>query len=98
MDWQTVGSFAAIAALGVSLSVLHQIKQLARRIDAIEIDRAWFTSKRDEQLQHLESDIYEIKDLLKDLVDFQKCDGRYRHDPNDPRLTAHVRDQTGQDY
>lgn len=97
MDLNLLGSFAAIGSLGVSLLVLHQVKQLAQRVEAIEVDRAWFTKRRDEQIEGLGADLYETKDLVKDLVDFQKGDGRYRYDPDDPRLPAHIRDRTGRE-
>lgn len=72
----------------------HQLDQL----EASEIDRAYFSKLRDEKLASMEADLCETKDLLKDLVDFQKADGRYKYDPDDPRLPAHIRDQTGREY
>ncbi|MFJ7882587.1 hypothetical protein ACIQYF_03615 [Pseudomonas sp. NPDC096917] len=97
MDLNLIGNFAAIGSLGVSLMVLHQVKQLAQRVDAIETDRAWFTKKRDEQIEGLGADLYETKDLVKDLADFQKGDGCYRYDPDDPHLPAHIRDRKGRE-
>jgi hypothetical protein len=96
MDLQWIAA-AAIGGLGVSLAVLHQIKQLLSRVEAIEADRMWFDKKRDEHVESLEAEIYEVRILLKDLVDFHKGDGRYRHDPDDPRLPAHIRDRTGRE-
>lgn len=98
MDWQVIGAVAAIGALALGYAVMHHVQQLVRRIEAIEIDRAYFHAQRAEQIDNLAADLYEVRDLVKDLVDFQKSDGRYRCDPNDPRLPAHLRDQTGRDY
>ena len=97
MEWQMIGSLAAIATFGVSLAVLQRMKQLTVRLDAVEVDRAGFVNKRTEQIDALSADLWEVRNILKDLVDFQKADGRYRHDPNDPRLPAHLRDQTGRE-
>ncbi|MNF15182.1 hypothetical protein D3C80_2176790 [compost metagenome] len=41
MDLDLLGNFAAIGSLGVSLMVLHQVKQLAQRVDAIETELTW---------------------------------------------------------
>ncbi|MDD1002390.1 hypothetical protein [Pseudomonas sp. TNT2022 ID642] len=90
--------FGVIALLWICLTIRHAVKQVSQRIDAIEVDRAWFTKRRDEQIESLQSEVYELKSLVRDLVDFQKGDGRYRYDPDDPRLPAHLRDQTGRDY
>jgi hypothetical protein len=89
--------FVVIAVLWVGLTVLHYVRQITERIDAIEIDRTWFTKRRDEQIESLQCEVSDLKGILSDLVDFQKGDGRYRYDPNDPRLPAHIRDQTGRD-
>lgn len=86
-----------IALLWICLTIRHAVKKVSLRIDAIEVDRAWFTKRRDEQIESLQSEIYELNSLVRDLVDFQKGEGRYRYDPDDPRLPAHLRDQTGRD-
>lgn len=90
--------FGLIAVLWVGLAVLYHVRRLSQRIDSIEVDRAWFTKKRDEQIENLQSEVFELNSILRDLVDFQKGDGRYRYDPDDPRPPAHLRDQTGRDY
>lgn len=98
MDWQFIAFLIGIGALVVSLAVLKRVEKIADRIEAIEVDRACYTDKREKEIEGLGADLWELKDLLKDLVDFEKGDGRYRHDPDDPRLPAHLRDQTGRDY
>ena len=90
--------FGVIATLWVGLAVLHYVRQISQRIDAMEVDRAWFTKRRDEQIESLQSEVSDLNSILRDLVDFQKGDGRYRYDPDDPRLPAHIRDQAGRNY
>lgn len=89
--------YAVIATLAVGFAVLRYVRQISERIDAIEADREWFTKKRDEQIENLQGEVYELNILLRDLVDFQKGDGRYRYDPDDPRLPTHIRDQLGRE-
>jgi len=89
--------FAAFATFFAVFSLLHHAKQIKLRIDAIEVDRAWFDKRRDEQIEGLQAEVFELNSILRDLVDFQKGDGRYRYDPEDPRLPAHIRDKTDRD-
>ena len=93
----SAGPYAVIATLAVGLAVLRYVRQISERIDAIEADREWFTKKRDEQIENLQGEVYELNILLRDLLDFQKGDGRYRYDPDDPRLPTHIRDQLGRE-
>lgn len=89
--------YGVIATFSVGLYLLNHVKQLRLRIDAIEADRAWFNKKRDEDIENLRLEVSELSSVLRDLADFQKGDGRYRYNPDDPRMPAHIRDQTGRD-
>lgn len=97
MDWQIVGSIAAVGACCFAMNALSEIKALSRRLDRIEAAQQWFREKRDEQLEGIGSVVSEVSTAVKDLADFQKGDGRYRYDPDDPRLPAHIRDRTGKE-
>ncbi|MCO8162005.1 hypothetical protein NJC38_07520 [Pseudomonas sp. 21LCFQ010] len=97
MDFEWFEIAVTVGAV-FSVIVLYEVQKIANRIDAIEVDREWFEKKRSEQLESIELEISEVRYMLKDLVDFQKGDGRYRYDPDDPRLPAHVRDKTGREY
>lgn len=89
--------YLLFAVLWTVLLILRYAKQIAQRLDAQEADQIWKVGLRDEQIEQLQSDVLETKELLKDLIDFQRGKGRYRFDANDPRLPANIRDQTGRE-
>ena len=75
----------ALGGLGVGLSLLRETRLLSQRMEAIEIDRAWFNNHREEQLQSLHGEVLELRSQVADLLDGQAGDGRRQYDPDDPR-------------
>lgn len=74
----------ALGALSVGMSVLTSIRKLSQRIDAIEVDRAWFNNHREEQLQGLQGELYELRSQVTDLMNYQLGEGRFKNIPDDP--------------
>ena len=72
----------ALGGLSVVLSVLRHIRALSQRMDALEVDRAWFNNHREEQLQSLQAEILELRSQVADLLQHQLGT---RRDPDDPR-------------
>ncbi|MDF9619542.1 hypothetical protein P5705_17995 [Pseudomonas entomophila] len=75
----------ALGALAVGISVLTNIRKMSNRIDAIEVDRAWFNNHREEQLQSLQGEVSELRSQVSDLISYQLGEGRFKRDPEDPR-------------
>lgn len=94
---QVAQPYLLFAALWAVLLILWYAKQIAQRLEAQEADQIWKVGLRDEQVEQLRSDVLETKELLKDLIDFQRGKGRYRFDANDSMLPANIRDQTGRE-
>jgi len=66
-------------------------------MDGAAIDRHHVNAEAQRTIESLQADVGELRYLLRDLIDFQKSDGRYRYDPDDTRLPAHIRDREGRD-
>lgn len=92
ISWLSAIAFLLFCILLVGLQILHRVKKLASHIEAVEVDRTYFTIKNREEIESLQADLFDLITLIKDLADFQKGNGTYRYDPNDPRLPNHIQD------
>lgn len=97
ISWSVWVVVLLVAILIAVLLLFSELKRLSLRIDAIEVDRAWFANERHKQIESIQGDLSDLKYSLSDLSDFQKGTGRYLYDPDDPRLPTHIRDREGRD-
>ncbi|VVP26344.1 hypothetical protein PS876_04101 [Pseudomonas fluorescens] len=84
MDFNSLVGLIPVATLLYVVHLQHKISLLKGQIEGIEIDRAWFRQKRDEQLTEIEMTLYAIRDEVTDMNDFQHGRGSYAYDPDRP--------------
>lgn len=84
MELNTFIGLVSVITLLYVMYLQREISLLKGQIDAIEIDRAWFRQKRDEQLTEIEMTLYGIRDEVTDMNDYQHGRGSYAYDPDRP--------------
>jgi predicted Holliday junction resolvase-like endonuclease len=84
MDLNWLAGLVPVITLLYVMHLQKKISLLKEQIEAVEIDRAWFRQKRDEQLTEIEMTLYAIRDEVTDMNDYQHGRGSYAHDPDRP--------------
>lgn len=87
--------YLSAMALWLVIKTQRQIHELAQSIDTIELERSRLERAREDRIESIQTSLSELQYLLEDLKDFQKGEGRYLYNPDDPRLPSHIRDKTG---
>ncbi len=75
-SWPDVVTLLLLAIFLNGVILLSLMKKLSARIDAIEIDRAWFINERNKQIETIQGDLIDLKNSLSDLAEFHKGSGR----------------------
>ena len=83
-SWSEAIMLALVFISGTVIGIRHNVKQLADRVDAINVQRAEFDMRREAHIRGLESKLSGIESTLKDLSDFQKGKGIYWKCDPDP--------------